>query len=79
MKEYKMIAAKLEFEEHPNTVTGNVKSFFFGNDEQLRTEKIESIMNQMSEDGWEVINVSPMPQPHHEMVLITFARELQEN
>ncbi len=75
MKEYKMIAAKLEFDQQPNTVTGNLKSFFFDNDENIRTDKIESMMNQMSVEGWEVINVSPMPQPHHDRVLITFARE----
>ncbi|MBQ2264807.1 MAG: DUF4177 domain-containing protein [Oscillospiraceae bacterium] len=75
MKEYKMITAKLEFAEQPNTVKGSVKSFFFPDDEQAKTDQIEKIMNQMSEEGWEVINVAPMPQPHHEMVLITFARE----
>lgn len=75
MKEYKMIAAKLEFDQPPNTVTGNLKSFFFDNDEQIKTGKIEAMMNQMSADGWEVINISPMPQPNHEKVLITFVRE----
>ncbi len=51
MKEYKIIAAKLEFDQQPNTVTGNLKSFFFDNDEQIKTEKIEATMNQMSADG----------------------------
>ena len=51
MKEYKMITAKLEFAEQPNTVKGSVKSFFFPDEEQAKTDQIERIMKQMSEEG----------------------------
>ena len=76
MKEYKVMTAKAEpkTEQQPG-----VKALFFGGAVALTASEIaanaEKLMQQMSRDGWEVLNVMPAPlyQQTGEL-LITFER-----
>ncbi len=58
MKQYKVVRVKLSAEE---IGTG-------------KYEKLENVMNDMSEEGWEVVCQSPQPGPDTYYMLVTFCK-----
>ena len=83
MKEYKMITVKIEYKTQTaasSSVTESIKRLFFPNEfenDHIVTEKAEKLMQEMNQQGWEVISVTPLsPYPPEIILLITFAREL---
>ncbi len=44
----------------------------------VKYEKAEKLMNEMAQDGWEVVCVSPEPFDSLKM-MITFCRESRDN
>ena len=59
MKQYKIVKVKLSFED-------------IGSADY---EKLETVMNDMAKDGWEVVCTSPQPGVSNTNMLVTFCRE----
>ena len=86
MKEYKMITVKMEYKEDKtktatsSSITESMKKLFFPNEfenDHIVTEKVEKLMQEMNQDGWEVVSVTPLsPYPPGIILLITFEREM---
>lgn len=77
MKEYKLIAVCPESDQTRKPVTSSIRDFFTAPNGGAAWDmtKIELLMRQMSEDGWEVISSVPTPNyPHNGEILITFER-----
>ncbi|MBR5088524.1 MAG: DUF4177 domain-containing protein [Ruminiclostridium sp.] len=39
-------------------------------------EKLETVMNDMSKDGWELVCYSPQPGSNHTHLLVTFCKDI---
>ncbi len=59
MKQYKIVRVKLKMED-------------IG---LANYEKVETVMNDMAKDGWEVVCTSPQPGINTNFMLVTFCRE----
>ena len=82
MKEYKIIAARADFEKQPaekGSLMGSFRTLFdpHPGGSGIITEKIEGMLQQMNLDGWEVVSISPMSDFFaNGQMLITLEREL---
>ncbi len=88
MKEYKLITAKLGYEKDKTktktnastSINSSIKEFFFPNEFAngiLHAEEVETLMQEMNQQGWEVSAVTPLsPYPPDIVLLITFEREM---
>ena len=59
MKQYEIVRVKLKMED-------------IG---LANYEKVETVMNDMAKDGWEVVCTSPQPGINTNFMLVTFCRE----
>jgi len=80
MKEYKIVSAHFGLGSTKKSASGfadSMKQFFFVN-HQFNTRNVESLMQKMNLEGWEVVSVAPNPATFQSdgEVLITFEKEL---
>lgn len=82
MKEYKMITLKTTWKavshEKNASFSESIKSMFFVGDMQINSKKAEQLMQEMNQEGWEVVSVSPFASNAEAVfLLMTFEREMQ--
>ena len=87
MKEYKILSAcfkgnkKTADKTTASDIASSMKQLFFGGNQfvlnRFNTQKVETLMQKMNQDGWEVVSVVPNPATFQTTgeVLITFERE----